>query len=46
MTFENDTLQQSELNNKNNAIENESLFPSVMNSYGVTAFSDQVSGKD
>lgn len=38
MTFENDTLQQSELNNKNNAIENESLFPSVMNSYGVTAF--------
>ncbi|WP_262706575.1 hypothetical protein [Chryseobacterium cucumeris] len=25
MTFENDTLQQSELNNKNNAIENESL---------------------
>lgn len=38
MTFENDTLQQSGLNDKNNAIENESLFPSIMNSYGVTAF--------
>ncbi|MGR3857696.1 MULTISPECIES: hypothetical protein [Chryseobacterium] len=38
MTFENDTLQHSGLNDKNNAIENESLFPSIMNSYGVTAF--------
>lgn len=38
MVFENDTLQQSGLNDKNNAIENESLFPSIINSYGVTAF--------
>lgn len=38
MTFENDTLQHSGLNDKNNAIENESLFPSIINSYGVTAF--------
>ncbi|REC60554.1 hypothetical protein DRF65_20030 [Chryseobacterium pennae] len=38
MVFENDTLQHSELNDKNNAIENESLFPSIINSYGVTAF--------
>ncbi|AZA89363.1 Uncharacterised protein [Chryseobacterium nakagawai] len=38
MVFENDTLQHSGLNDKNNAIENESLFPSIMNSYGVTAF--------
>ncbi|WP_250254182.1 hypothetical protein [Chryseobacterium sp. Marseille-Q3244] len=38
MVFENDTLQHSGLNDKNNAIENESLFPSIINSYGVTAF--------
>ncbi|WP_160137754.1 hypothetical protein [Chryseobacterium sp. c4a] len=38
MVFENDTLQQSGLNDKNNAIENESLFPGIINSYGVTAF--------
>ncbi|CAM3023962.1 hypothetical protein DRF59_13215 [Chryseobacterium flavum] len=38
MVFENDTLQHSELNDKNNALENESLFPVVINSYGVTAF--------
>ncbi|KMQ65108.1 hypothetical protein ACM46_13040 [Chryseobacterium angstadtii] len=38
MIFENDTLKHSGLNDKNNMIENESLFPSVINSYGVTAF--------
>ncbi|MBL1221099.1 hypothetical protein JET18_09630 [Chryseobacterium sp. L7] len=38
MIFENDTLRHSGLNDKNNMIENESLFPSVINSYGVTAF--------
>lgn len=38
MTFENDTLQNSGLNDKNNALENESLFPPIINSYGVTAF--------
>lgn len=38
MVFENDTLQHSGLNDKNNAIENESLFPGIINSYGVTAF--------
>ncbi|MCQ9639625.1 hypothetical protein MP478_09490 [Chryseobacterium sp. WG14] len=38
MIFENDVLKYSELNNKNNALENESLFPVVINSYGVTAF--------
>lgn len=38
MIFENDTLQHSGLNDKNNAIENESLFPPIINSYGVTAF--------
>ncbi|MFP3833555.1 hypothetical protein [Chryseobacterium joostei] len=38
MTFENDTLQHSGLNDKNNAIENQSLFPPIINSYGVTAF--------
>ena len=38
MTFENDTLQHSGLNDKNNAIENESLFPPIINYYGVTAF--------
>lgn len=38
MTFENDTLQHSGLNDKNNALENESLFPPIINSYGVTAF--------
>ncbi|MCE4064582.1 hypothetical protein LXM63_05700 [Chryseobacterium gleum] len=38
MIFENDTLQHSGLNDKNNAIENASLFPPVINSYGVTAF--------
>ncbi|MDR6922542.1 MULTISPECIES: hypothetical protein [Chryseobacterium] len=38
MIFENDTLRLSGLNDKNNMIENESLFPSVINSYGVTAF--------
>nr|WP_315028319.1 hypothetical protein [uncultured Chryseobacterium sp.] len=38
MIFENETLQHSELNDKNNVLENESLFPVMMNSYGVTAF--------
>jgi hypothetical protein len=38
MIFENDTLQHSGLNDKNNAIENASLFPPIINSYGVTAF--------
>ncbi|HCA09527.1 MULTISPECIES: hypothetical protein [unclassified Chryseobacterium] len=38
MIFENDTLKHSGLNDKNNMLENESLFPSVINSYGVTAF--------
>lgn len=38
MIFENDTLKHSGLGDKNNMIENESLFPSVINSYGVTAF--------
>jgi hypothetical protein len=38
MIFENDTLRYSGLYDKNNVIENESLFPSVINSYGVTAF--------
>ncbi|AZB11429.1 hypothetical protein EG344_22630 [Chryseobacterium sp. G0162] len=38
MVFENDTLRHSGLNGKNNAIENESLFPGIINSYGVTAF--------
>ncbi|WP_126650825.1 hypothetical protein [Chryseobacterium aureum] len=38
MTFENDTLQNSGLNDKNNALENASLFPPIINSYGVTAF--------
>jgi len=38
MIFENDTLKYSGLYDKNNVIENESLFPSVINSYGVTAF--------
>lgn len=38
MVFENDTLQHSGLNDKNNAMENESLFPVIINSYGVTAF--------
>ncbi|MGG5207596.1 hypothetical protein ACQWU4_01525 [Chryseobacterium sp. MIQD13] len=38
MIFENDTLKHSGLNDKNNVIENESLFPSVINFYGVTAF--------
>lgn len=38
MIFENDTLKHSGLNDKNNVIENESLFPSIINSYGVTAF--------
>jgi hypothetical protein len=38
MIFENDTLLHSGLNDKNNAIENESLFPPIINSYGVTAF--------
>ena len=38
MIFENDTLQHSGLNDKNNALENESLFPLIINSYGVTAF--------
>jgi len=38
MIFENETLQHSGLNDKNNAIENESLFPPIINSYGVTAF--------
>lgn len=38
MIFENDTLRHSGLYDKNNMIENESLFPSAINSYGVTAF--------
>lgn len=38
MIFENDTFKHSGMNDKNNMIENESLFPSVINSYGVTAF--------
>lgn len=38
MIFENDTLLHSGLNDKNNAIENESLFPPIINTYGVTAF--------
>ncbi|MET3036676.1 hypothetical protein ABXT08_11265 [Chryseobacterium sp. NRRL B-14859] len=38
MIFENDTLQNSSLNDKNNALENETLFPVIINSYGVTAF--------
>ncbi|WP_370898404.1 hypothetical protein [Chryseobacterium gossypii] len=38
MIFENDTLRYSGLYDKNNVIENESLFPGVINSYGVTAF--------
>lgn len=38
MIFENDTFLHSGLNDRNNAIENESLFPHVINSYGVTAF--------
>jgi hypothetical protein len=38
MIFENDTLKFWSLYDKNNVIENESLFPSVINSYGVTAF--------
>ncbi|MBB4805494.1 hypothetical protein HNP38_000766 [Chryseobacterium defluvii] len=38
MIFETDALKYSDLNDKNNVIENESLFPSVINSYGVTAF--------
>ncbi|PKF76194.1 hypothetical protein [Chryseobacterium sp. PMSZPI] len=38
MIFENETLQHSGLNDKNNAIENESLFPVIINSYGVMAF--------
>ncbi|MGH1517190.1 hypothetical protein [Chryseobacterium sp. JK1] len=38
MIFENETLLHSGLNDKNNAIENESLFPVIINSYGVTAF--------
>ncbi|WP_313000344.1 hypothetical protein [Chryseobacterium gleum] len=38
MIFENDTLQHSGLNDKNNVIENASLFPPIINSYGVTAF--------
>ncbi|WP_223559510.1 hypothetical protein [Chryseobacterium lathyri] len=38
MIFENDTLIHSGLYDKNNMIENESLFPSAINSYGVTAF--------
>ncbi|MDV7695916.1 hypothetical protein N6B72_03190 [Chryseobacterium soli] len=38
MIFENDTLKFWSLHDKNNVIENESLFPSVINSYGVTAF--------
>ncbi|MBT2620109.1 hypothetical protein [Chryseobacterium sp. ISL-6] len=37
MIFENDTLKFSSLYNKNNVLENESLFPSIINSYGVSA---------
>jgi len=38
MIFENETLQHSALSDKNNMLENESLFPVIINSYGVTAF--------
>lgn len=38
MIFENDTLRQSALYDKNNVMENESLFPIIINTYGVTAF--------
>jgi len=38
MIFENDTIKFWSLHDKNNVIENESLFPNVINSYGVTAF--------
>ncbi|MFS4469944.1 hypothetical protein [Chryseobacterium sp. T20] len=38
MIFENNTLQDSGLNDKNNVIESESLFLPIINSYGVTAF--------
>ncbi|NIF05240.1 hypothetical protein F3J23_07260 [Chryseobacterium sp. Tr-659] len=38
MIFENETLQHSGLNDKNNVLENQSLFPVIINSYGVTAF--------
>jgi hypothetical protein len=38
MIFENDAFKHSALYDKNNVIENESLFPGVINSYGVTAF--------
>ncbi|PWN71445.1 hypothetical protein C1631_002125 [Chryseobacterium phosphatilyticum] len=38
MIFENETWQHSGLNDKNNVLENESLFPVIINSYGVTAF--------
>lgn len=38
MIFENDTLRHSGLNDKNNLMENESLFPPIINTYGVTAF--------
>lgn len=38
MIFENDTFMGSGMYDKNNVIENESLFPGVINSYGVTAF--------
>ncbi|ASK29168.1 hypothetical protein CEY12_03175 [Chryseobacterium sp. T16E-39] len=37
MIFENDTLKFSGLYSKNNVLENESLFPSIINSYGVSA---------
>lgn len=38
MTFENETLITSGLYCKNNAIENQSIFPDYMNYYGVSAF--------
>lgn len=38
MIFENETWQHSGLNDKNNVLENESLFPVIINAYGVTAF--------
>ncbi len=38
MIFENDTLKHSGLYHKKNAIENESIFPEIINYYGVTAF--------
>ncbi|WP_172282910.1 hypothetical protein [Chryseobacterium sp. LAM-KRS1] len=38
MIFENETLKHSGLYDKNNILENESLFPGIINTYGVSAF--------